>query len=671
MPVSNKKVNNLLSGCDDLLNDLSLPEEHKNRFVSIDLTSKTGNGNSITSSPTSTPGARNYTKGSKSDQTQSKRAWERAIDKYVTSVLEDEKVATGESSATLKVSNTPGNRSSAGSQKSARSNRSHPDNHLLAALQRDMASDRPSSSCSVDIDGHIDDSSFAPINPFDVDDDEDSDPIGSSRLKRVMRYMKDERKPISLIALVVLVTIIVSVSVNNRGSSSSGGSKSETPGYAIDNTLNKDIKMIPTTKITEAPSSEYPTYTPTLGEEEESKIIIMTTTTTTKATTAIQFFSPDKPTSNPVPAPSSKPTVEPTVSMPTEYFEMKKAAIYVTGSKEPFEKAASPQSLAFHWLFHEGNPSKNLFEFFEQYATAVLFFSLTQARTLYAVMNNVTERVYDSWTEKTEVCGWEGVRCAYNYTSEMIHVTEIRLSNKNLTGKIANEIEFLPYLNRLDLSDNEVSGTVPTGVYELKRLRHLFLNNNRLTGTIPPAIDNLHLAEQIYLGQNKFNGTLPINIGDNRPNNWRFFSVYDNQLTGILHEGMKLANAFMLDFSRNGFYGTIPNDIDSQNYTTLRLLYLDHNSLTGTIPPNLMHIKRMTGLFLNDNRLEGMIPYNIDTDEKISLLTIRVQNNQLTQPVAPSICDLDVEKGYYELVELSVDCEICPDDCSLCAGRCY
>lgn len=480
MPESNKKISNIFSGCDDLLNDLSLPEEHKNRFVSIDLTSKTGNGNSITSSPTSTPGARNYTKGSKSEQTQSKRAWERAIDKYVASVLEDENEATGESSSTLKVSNTPGNRSSAGSQKSARSNRSHPDNHLLAALQRDMASDRPSSSCSVDIDGHIDDSSFAPINPFDVDNDEDSDPIGSSRLKRVMRYIKDERKPISLIALVVLVTIIVSVSLNNRGSSSSGGSKSETPGYAIDNTLNNDIKMIPTTKITEAPSSEYPTYTPTLGEEEESKSIIMTTTTTTtaatttttmKATTAVQFFSPNKPTSSPVPAPTSKPTVEPTVSMPAEYFEMKKAAIYVTGSKEPFEKAASPQSLAFNWLFHEGNPSKNLFEFFEQYATAVLFFSLTQARTLYAVMNNVTERVYDSWMDKTEVCGWEGVRCAYNYTSEMIHVTEIRLSNMNLTGAIANEIEFLPYLNRLDLSDNKVSGTVPTGVYELKRLR--------------------------------------------------------------------------------------------------------------------------------------------------------------------------------------------------------
>lgn len=471
MTLSKEKASNIFSGCDDLFNDLSLPEEHKDRFVSIDLTSKTGNGNSITSSPTSTPGARHNTKRMESSEhTRSKRAWERAIDKYVASVLEDEKEANGleSSSATMKVSNTPG---SSRSSRRSRASRSHPDNHLLAALQRDMTSTRPTSACSVDIDGHIDDSSFAPINPFDADDNDDDDKDknlnGSSRFRRVKRYLSEERKPISLIALVVLVTIIVSVSLNNRGASASpGDGKPETPGYAI------DTKMIPTSKLTEAPSSEYPTYTPTLGEEEEeeeeSKSFVVNTTTTTKATTAVQFFPLDKPSISPTPAPTSQSSV---VSMPTEYMEMKKAAIYVTGSEEPFDKAASPQSLAFHWLYKEGKPSKNLFEFFEQYATAVLFFSLTQARTLYAVMNNVTERVYDSWTYKTEVCGWEGVRCAYNYTSEMIHVTEIRLSNKNLTGTIPDEIEFLPYLNRLDLSDNEVSGTVPMGVYELKRLR--------------------------------------------------------------------------------------------------------------------------------------------------------------------------------------------------------
>jgi hypothetical protein len=90
---------------------------------------------------------------------------------------------------------------------------------------------------------------------------------------------------------------------------------------------------------------------------------------------------------------------------------------------------------------------------------------------------------------------------------------------------------------------------------------------------------------------------------------------------------MKLANAFMLDFSRNGFYGTIPNDIDNQNYTTLRLLYLDHNSLTGTIPPSLMQIKKMKGLFLNDNR-----KYRTNTDAmaNCSLCTLSLTRLRVT-----------------------------------------
>lgn len=80
-------------------------------------------------------------------------------------------------------------------------------------------------------------------------------------------------------------------------------------------------------------------------------------------------------------------------------------------------------------------------------------------------------QIYDEFTQRTEVCGWEGVRCAFNYTSEMVHVTEIKLGSRGLSGTIPDEISFLPYVSRLDLSDNEIVGTVPEGVYGLKRLR--------------------------------------------------------------------------------------------------------------------------------------------------------------------------------------------------------
>lgn len=66
-----------------------------------------------------------------------------------------------------------------------------------------------------------------------------------------------------------------------------------------------------------------------------------------------------------------------------------------------------------------------------------------------------------------------------------------------------------------------------------------------------------------------------------------------------------------------------------------------------------------------------MIPYNIDDEQKLNLLTIRAEHNRLTIPVAGAICALGVNRGEYELVDLGVDCSICPNDCEICQKRCY
>jgi len=136
-------------------------------------------------------------------------------------------------------------------------------------------------------------------------------------------------------------------------------------------------------------------------------------------------------------------------------------------------------------------------------------------------------------------------------------------------------------------------------------------------------------------------------------------------------ETMKLKKAYMLDFSHNKFYGTISNEINTPNFSTLRMIYLNNNLLTGTIPDSLMQMRKMKALFLNDNLLTGMIPYNIDDEQKLNLLTMRAEHNRLTIPVAGAICALDVNRGDYELVDLGVDCSICPSDCEICQNRCY
>ncbi|KAL7553776.1 hypothetical protein ACHAWF_017374 [Thalassiosira exigua] len=805
MPTTSKeKADGIFAGCEDLLNDFGVPEAHRAskkrspgnpRFVSIpDVSSPgmsplEGGGIGVGGSAPSTPSA--AVEGGESDLARSQRAWGRAIDRYVASVLDDadadgdaegggdrggtkrgapssSAVASAFAMAGLP---SPGGRSlrsfgsgrrsersgakgesskksSKGREEKSKRRSEHPDNHLLAALQALEDTNRtPSSPASprrhVDLDGRIeDDVSFAPVNPFGEFDglhntgmSNEKEP--NSRMERIKSYLREERRPISLIVLAVLVVSIVSVStrvVNGKGGAS--GDDPGNPDLALDvptevlalaglapppttspspPSLQGSVSFeddtepptgFPTYLPTENPvATDEPTETPTERPTEEpsdrpsprpTKRVTefptpgATAEPTPEPTNKPTTFHPTsfptaRPTSSPTVPPTAPPTFLPTASpvMPAKYYEMLRAVQYVSGGPSPFEDPTTSQSRAFDWIYFDGQPSTNVYEFFEQYATATVFFALTRARTKWSGdevppvlprsgtnATNGTVEDLASFADRPEVCGWDGVRCAFNYTTETVHVTEITLANRGLRGTIPEEIGFLPYLNRIDLSGNELTGTVPEAVYGLSRLRHLFLNDNNLSGTISPSIDNLHLAEDIFLGQNSFTGILPTTIGSARPNNWRFFSVHDNAIGGPIPEGMRLRRAYMLDFSRNRFFGTIPSDMSMDNFSTLRLLYLDHNQLTGTMPSSLMEMRKMKAIILNDNLLEGTIPNVEDDDLKKNLLTLRFQNNGFT--FLPSdICDLDVDRGYYELVELGVDCAICPLDCDICQDRCY
>mmetsp|Transcript_33120 Transcript_33120/g.56098 ORF Transcript_33120/g.56098 Transcript_33120/m.56098 type:complete len:612 (-) Transcript_33120:27-1862(-) len=596
----------------DILNDCEdITLGHMNHVVNI----------SSASSVNSSPG-----NASAGELAQRKSERGRNIDRFVASVLDD--------------TNSHNSRSGGGSP--------HPDNSLLSFL-----GETPSSS--VNIDGLIDDISFEPLRPFDAHQDL---PVPSKK-QRLERKMKKHWKPITAACLAVALVFGISLGTSKLKNKQND----ENPGSSFVGTPIAPIFP------TDSPTTPFPSYSPTMLPTINA-LSASPTLGPTPGTTSPPTESPtSKPTSGPTNLPTGRPTMVP------EYYQMLNAAKYVSGTTErsgeggddPFDNFTSPQSLAFHWMYFEGNPSHNILEFFEQYAVAVVFFSLTGIRQSSLPGNSLPQ---DDFTATSQPCGWSGVRCAYNYTSNMTHVTEIKLPMRGLKGPIPKEIGFVPYLTKLDLADNEIPGTIPEAIYSLTKLRHLYLNDNKLTGTISPQIDNLNLAEHIYLGQNYLNGTLPSNIGTNRPNNWRFFSVYDNKLTGSIPLNMRLRNAYQLDFSHNQFEGEIPSDINEENYSKLRMLYVCHNHLNGRIPSSLMEMKKMKVFYFNDNMLAGGIPEVGDAELARNLITIRAQHNQLSDPVPNGLCDLDVNKKYGELIELSVDCAIC-NECDLCKSRCY
>ncbi|KAL7468520.1 hypothetical protein ACHAXS_008750 [Conticribra weissflogii] len=433
----------------------------------------------------------------------SRAAWERAIDRYVASVLEEHR------------------------------NGSQPDELRVFSAAQNIEK-------STDVDTRIpslDDASFAPVNPFEGDTIERK----NSKLARIRQHWK----LLAVTCFGVSLILVISAGV----ASSKGGPKLGEEGTNVVITPETPVLGVPdptfaptpspsgfptpnsTVPPTYNPTAESPTYLPTGNPIAAPTTIAPTIPPTSNPSSTLSSEPSQNPSLLPSNAPSTIPTIEASVTpssfptpspttkptMPGKYFEMKKAAEYVSG-KDAFNSTSTAQSLAFHWLYFEGNPSSNIYEFFEQYAVAVVFFSLTRAR-MRSVGGNYG-LAQDDFTSRREVCGWSGLRCAYNYTSEISHVIEIKLAGKDLTGTIPSEIRFLPYLTRLDLSENKITGTIPEDLYHLRRLRHLYLNNNNLQGTISNKLDDLNGAEHIYLGQNNLTGTLPSNLGRNRPNEW-------------------------------------------------------------------------------------------------------------------------------------------------------
>ena len=361
-----------------------------------------------------------------------------------------------------------------------------------------------------------DDSSFEPVNPFNGSLDTSYESSGKWK-----RKMQKHWKPLSILAFGVMVICLVAAGVasskndnvkatRDDGNKAVGMPSGLTSTHAPIEVITSEPSYAPTGTPTTDPTVQevgeieeptfVPTYMPTVDNSTDSITteppLKITARPITKPTTKTPTKSPtNKPvavTKKPTGSPSGKPTMKPSSgpTMPIKYQEMLKAAQFVSG-KEAFERTDTAQSLAFHWLYFSGNPSTNLYEFFEQYATAVIFFSLTKMHT----SSMLPQDAASSFTSRREICGWSGVRCAYNYTSEIVHVTEIKLPAKKLTGTIPSEIGFLPYLKEIDLANNDITGTIPLELYGLQKLRRLYLNDNKLQGTISPRIDELNLAE--------------------------------------------------------------------------------------------------------------------------------------------------------------------------------
>lgn len=252
---------------------------------------------------------------------------------------------------------------------------------------------------------------------------------------------------------------------------------------------------------------------------------------------------------------------------------------------------------------------------------------------------------------------WQGLKCtldyniSYNYTYH--YIISINLQNYNLIGSIPDSISNFTYLQELMLDYNHITNIIPSSLQILSNsLRTLSLVSNQLMNNLPCWLfNNMSLLEEIDLNSNYFDGNLCSIIALNKQlkrltlsNNtltgtlpltlYKLQSLHllilsNNLLTGILSSTIgKMLSISTLQLDNNMFNYAIPKEITY--LTNLRNLNLNSNYFSGSLPTEFQNLIKLQSLLLNNNVLHGSIANCFNSTKQNSLLTVQINNNQIT-----------------------------------------
>lgn len=254
---------------------------------------------------------------------------------------------------------------------------------------------------------------------------------------------------------------------------------------------------------------------------------------------------------------------------------------------------------------------------------------------------------------------WTGVLCFERATDDgYLHVQELQLLNKNLSGNLAPELGQLSQLHILDFMWNELSGSIPKEIGNILSLRLLLLNGNKLSGSLPYELGYLSRLDRLQIDQNLITGSIPESFSNLR--NVKHLHMNNNSLSGSIPPQLSnLSILLHLLLENNNISGRLPPELSS--ISALQILQLDNNNmLTGEIPasygsmtalvklslrncslqgsvPDLSRISNFSYLDLSSNQLTGPIPSNrLSTN----MTTIDLSNNQLNGTIPKSFSEL-------------------------------
>ncbi|GJM88902.1 hypothetical protein PR202_ga05481 [Eleusine coracana subsp. coracana] len=225
---------------------------------------------------------------------------------------------------------------------------------------------------------------------------------------------------------------------------------------------------------------------------------------------------------------------------------------------------------------------------------------------------------------------WTGVFCHEVNNDAFLHVTELQLFKKDLSGTLAPEVSLLSQLKTLLLNGNQLSGVLPDEIGNLQNLDRLQIDQNQISGSIPKSFANLRSVKHLHMNNNSLSGQIPAELS--RLPILLHLLIDNNNLSGPLPPEFAAAPALKILYADNNNFSGSSIPTTYNNISTLLKLDLGWNQLTGSIPTNKL-ASNITTIDLSHNMLNGTIPLNFSGLPNLQILDF--QNNSLkTIPAA-------------------------------------
>ncbi|KAH7662939.1 Non-specific serine/threonine protein kinase protein [Dioscorea alata] len=225
---------------------------------------------------------------------------------------------------------------------------------------------------------------------------------------------------------------------------------------------------------------------------------------------------------------------------------------------------------------------------------------------------------------KLSHCKLKEIPLSFSFLN-LTSLTYLDLSNNEFYSRLPNWLFNLTSLQYLNVQFNQFQGSMPDEFARMTSLEVIQLGNNELVGPITRTISFLCKLRTLDLSSNNITGDTAslaeISAGC-AGSSLEVLNLRDNNLTGNLSDWLvKFRRLDTLDLGHNSLNGVIPGSIGK--LSALKYLTLTHNGFNGTLSESIGQLSELILLDLSFNSLDGVVSdvhfANLSKLEQLSL----------------------------------------------------